>query len=128
VKNSTLLLASVLAAGLAVPAGADQAIVHGQVPFEFTVGGAKLPAGHYEILKAANDEPVLMVRNVDTKKTTLVDYITRIKARDDGKGALVFDESGGERVLSEIHLTNSDGYLLPAMGKKPHTHKQVKAD
>ena len=127
-RKSTLLLASALVAGLAVPAMADQAIANGQVPFEFTVGSTRLPAGHYEILKAANDENMLMVRNVDTRKTALVDYVTRLAQRADGKGSLVFDDNGGEHVLSEIHLTNSDGYLLPAAGKKPHTHEQVKTN
>jgi hypothetical protein len=128
VKSPTLMLASVVVAGLAVAARADQAIAVGQVPFEFTVGSTKLPAGHYEILKTSNDEQVLMVRNVDTKKTALVEYVTRLATRDKGTGALVFDESAGERVLSEIHLTNSDGYLLPGLGKKPHTHTQVKTN
>jgi hypothetical protein len=128
VRKSTLMLASVLVAGLAVPAVADQAIANGQVPFEFTVGSTKLPAGHYEILKASNDEKILMVRNVDSRKTALVEYVTRLAQRDEGKGSFVFDFNGGEHILSEIHMTNSDGYLLPAAGKTAHTHKQVKTN
>jgi hypothetical protein len=125
VRKSTLMLMASLVAGLAVPAMAEQAIANGQVPFEFTAGSTKLPAGHYEVLKASNDENVLVIKNVDTRETTLVEYITRLAQRDHGKGSFIFDVSGGEHILSEIHLTNSDGYLLPAAGNKTHTHKQV---
>jgi hypothetical protein len=116
----------VLVAGLAATATAEQSVAHGQVPFEFKVGSTTLPAGRYEILVAADDENVLIVRNEDTKKRVLVDAITRLAPRDDGQATLVFDEAGGERVLSEIHLTDSDGYQLAGVGKKPHTHKVVK--
>jgi hypothetical protein len=120
------MLAAVLVAGPAVPArAAEVGLADGQVPFEFTAGRSKLPAGHYKILVSGDHDQVLMVENVDTKKTTLVEYTTRIAARDDGNAALVFDEAGGETVLSEIRVPGSDGYLLPGVGKKAHTHKQV---
>jgi hypothetical protein len=128
VRNPSLLLASVLVAGLSVPAGAAT-MIDGQVPFEFTVGSAKLPAGHYQIQPSTSPgEDVLIVRNVDTGKRTVVDYITRIAPRKDAMSVFVFDEVGGQQILSEIQLANSDGYLLPAAAKKPHTHKEVKAN
>lgn len=124
----SLILASVLVAGLAVPArAAETGLADGQVPFEFTAGSTKLPAGHYKILVADDNDHIIIVRNVDTKKTILVEYETRIASRDDPKATFVFDEIGSERFLSEIHVPGSDGYLLPGAGKKPHTHKQVKA-
>jgi hypothetical protein len=40
VKNSSLILASVLLAGLAAPARAQATRIDVQVPFEFTVGSS----------------------------------------------------------------------------------------
>ncbi len=126
-KNSSLILASVLLAGLAAPARAQATRIDGQVPFEFTVGSSQLPVGHYEITPASPDEGVLTVRNLDTGKATAVEYITRIASREDGKSFFVFDVVGSQHILSEIHVAGSDGYLLQGAAKKPHTHKQVKA-
>jgi hypothetical protein len=128
VRKSSLLLASVLVTGLSVPARAAT-LADGQVPFEFTVGSAKLPAGHYQIQPSTSPgEDVLVVRNVDTGKTTVAEYLTRIASRADGKSFFVFDVVGDQHILSEIQLASSDGYLLPGAAKKPHTHKQVKAN
>jgi hypothetical protein len=127
VLKSSLILAA-LVAGLSVPASAAEVgLADGQVPFEFMAGRSKLPAGHYKILASGDEDQVLMIMNVETKKTTLVEYTTRIAATTDGNAAFVFDQADGESVLSEIHVSGSDGYLLPGVGKKPHTHKQVKA-
>lgn len=125
-RNPSLLLASVLVAGFAVTARA-QTVLDAQVPFEFTAGSATLPAGHYQIqASTAPNEDVLFVRNVDTGKRTIVDYITRIAARGDGQSSFVFDEIGGQHILSEIHPASADGYLLKGAGKTPHSHKQMK--
>ncbi len=126
-RKSSLILASVLVAGLTVPARAAEGLIDGQVPFAFTAGSTNLPAGHYKILTDEDNDPVLVLRNVDTGKTTFVEYLTRIAPRGDGKFTFVFDEAGGERVLSEVHVGGSDGYLLQGVGMKAHTHKQVMA-
>lgn len=126
-SRSTLILASVLVAGLAVPARAQATRVDGQVPFEFTVGNAQLPAGHYQVTLESPDRGVVTVKNLDTGKVAVVEYLTRIGSREDGKPVFVFDVVGSQHILSEIHLVGSDGYLLPGAAKKPHTHKQVKA-
>jgi hypothetical protein len=123
-KVSSLLLASVVLVGLSLPARAETR-VEGQVPFEFMVGSAKLPAGHYQIEPSTNED-VLIVRNTGTGKEIVADYITRIASREDGQSTLVFDVLGGQHILSEIHMAGSDGYLLAAAAKKPHTHVQVK--
>jgi hypothetical protein len=126
VRSSSLLLASALVAGFAVTAGA-KTLLDAQVPFEFTAGSAKLPSGHYQVQPSTEpNEDVLVFRNVDTGKRTIVDYITRIAAQDHGQPSFVFDEVGGQHILSEIHLTSSDGYLLEGAGKTPHSHKRVK--
>jgi hypothetical protein len=128
VSRSSLILASVLVAGLAGTARAQESVLaDGQVSFEFTAGSTQFPAGHYQIMSSSSaPEGPLLIRNVDTKKTTHVEYLTRIASREDGKSTFVFDEVGSQHILSEIHLAGSEGYLLPGAAKKPHTHKQVK--
>jgi hypothetical protein len=127
VRNPSLLVASVLVAGFAVTARAGT-LLDAQVPFAFTAGSVELPAGHYQVQPStAPDEDVLVFRNVDTGKRTIVDYVTRIAARDDGQPSFVFDDVGGQHILSEIHLASSDGYLLEGAGKTPHSHERVKA-
>ncbi len=112
-RNPSLILASVLVAGLAVSATAEEVTLgDSQVPFAFAVGSTQLPVGHYQILSSGPGESVLIVRNLDTGKTTLAEFITRIAPRGDGKSVLVFDAAEGQRFLSEIHLSGHDGYLL----------------
>jgi hypothetical protein len=129
VRYSSLILASVVVAGLAAPARAQEATrLDAQVPFAFTVGKAQLPAGHYEITSASPDEGIVTVRNMDTGKSSFAEYVTRIGSRGNAESVLVFDVIGNQHMLSEVHVAGADGYLLPAAGKKPHTHKQVKAE
>ena len=116
------MLVSVLVAGLAVPATARAARVDGQVPFEFTVGSAALPAGHYQVRFERPERGIVTVRNVDTGKVVLVEYLARIESKEDGKSLLVFDEIEGQHVLRAIYVAGQEGYQLPAAGKQPHTH------
>jgi hypothetical protein len=115
------MLSSVLVAGLAVPATAHAARVDGQVPFEFTVGSTALPAGHYQVTFERPQRGIVTVKNLDTGKVALVEYVTTIGSRADGKSLLVFDEIGGQHVLSAIYVAGQDGYRLPE-GKQSHTH------
>jgi hypothetical protein len=127
-KRLSLIMAAALVAAFAVPARAATAVASAQVPYEFSVGKTKLPAGHYEILAADDvDSAVLVVRNTDTHKEALVEYLTRIGARKDADSALVFDVVGNDHLLSEIHLAGTEGYLLEGAVKRPHTHHEVKA-
>jgi hypothetical protein len=129
VSRSSLILAFLLVGGLAVSARAEEKLADAQVPFAFTVGTTQLPAGHYAIVAPDPAESGdIAIRNVDTEQTVFVDYLTRLASRRDDKSVLVFDELGGKHILSEIHVAGSDGYLLPAAGKKPHAHRQVMAN
>jgi hypothetical protein len=122
VRDSGLMLVSVLVAGLAVPATAHAARVDGQVPFEFTVGSTALPAGHYQVRFERPERGIVTVRNVDTGKVVLVEYLARIESKEDGKSLLVFDEIEGQHVLRAIYVAGQEGYRLPAAGKQAHTH------
>jgi hypothetical protein len=128
VKIPSLILASALVGAGAASAVAAEPLAKADVPFAFEAGGTKFPAGHYEIVEPEDPSSgVLTVRNLDTQKEGFVEVLTRIAERGDHQSLLVFDNVGGQRMLSEIHVTGEDGYLLPAAGKRPHTHELVKA-
>jgi hypothetical protein len=128
VKIVSLILASALVGAGAASALAAEPLVTAHVPFAFEAGSTKFPAGHYAIV-APDDasDLVLRVRNLDTQQEAFVEALTRLAERGDHQSLLVFDDVGGQRMLSEIHVTGEDGYLLPAAGKRPHTHAMVKA-
>jgi hypothetical protein len=128
VRKPSIVLASVVLAGLAASARAETIRIDAQVPFEFTAGRNDFPAGRYQITAENPDDAALAVKNLDTGKTVVVEYLTRISSRQDGKSAFVFDAMEGKHALSEIYVAGTEeGYLLPGMGRKPHSHQQVTA-
>jgi hypothetical protein len=127
VRKSSLVLAAFLVAGAAASARADQKLFDTKVPFTFTAGSTQLPAGQYELLSvdpgASND---VIVKNVDTGKSVIVESVTRLAAKDEGQSDLVFDDLGGRHILSEVRPVGIEGYLLPAAGPSAHIHTTVK--
>jgi hypothetical protein len=91
------------------------------VSFEFSVGGAKLPAGRYELGISRQSLDIITVANLDTGKSIAVNYLTRLGPRNIEKPELVFDKDGDQAYLSEIHIPNIDGFHLQgAPGKHSH--------
>lgn len=135
-KFSALLLAS--ASALALTAVAAQAQIEhsvgANVPFAFTAGSAKLPAGSYSIRVLDVEDPhVLAIADKSGKMEVLV---TTQAARADqapSKTELVFDKVGDREFLSQIWLEGMrDGYQLEKSriqlklergGAKPQSHR-----
>lgn len=114
------------AGGAGAAFAAAKPVADATISFGFSVAGTPAPAGRYEILL---EDPVfgtLMVRNLDGGKPILVPFTTRLAMREGEQSALVFDKVGDKYYLSEIHLSDSDGYFLPGAPGQ-HTHTQVKA-
>jgi hypothetical protein len=97
-----------------------------KVPFEFTAGENKLPAGQYEIQEEGPSSNVLIFRNVDTGKSTLAEYLTRLSQRQGDETTVVLDKIGDQYALTEIHPVGSDGYYLTGL-KGKHTHVSIKS-
>ncbi len=126
-KSGSLILAAVAlgALGAAVPAHAMELVATADVPFAFTAGGTALPAGHYELTTPDSvDDGVLALRNLDTRKVIVVGYLSRIAWQRDSRSDFVFDEVGGQQILSEIHLSNADGYVV-AGAEKAAAHDRM---
>jgi hypothetical protein len=122
----SLLPTVLLLAGAGASFAAGKAVASATVPFEFSVAGTTTPAGRYEIVEE-DEGGTLLLRNLDTGKPFLVPFTTRLAMREGEQGTLVFDKAGDKYYLSEIHLSDSDGYFLPGAPSR-HTHAQVKAN
>jgi hypothetical protein len=121
----SLLTAAVVLVGAGLASAAARPIADATVSFGFSVAGTQEPAGKYEVLVEDPSLGTLVLKNVETGKTTIVTSTTRLAMREGDQSALVFDKSGDRFYLSEIHISGSDGYFLPGAPGE-HTHAQVK--
>jgi hypothetical protein len=115
-----------LLAAVAAPVAASEPLLEGDVPFAFVAGDTTFAAGRYEIGVPDLTSNILEIRNLDTKKTLLVPYVTRLAARPGDKGVLVFDVQRDQKYLSEVFAPPTDGFSLEgARGKHTHTTVNV---
>ena len=69
----------------------------------------------------------LVIKNSDGGKGTVLSVVTRLARRpsSDGNGSnLVFDTVGGQRFLSEVWLSDGDGFLVRGT-QENHEHQLV---
>jgi hypothetical protein len=97
-----------------------------KLDFGFVAGGKTFAAGRYEIRHSDPTTNMLTLRNVDTGKTEMVPFVTRLGPREGAKSVFVFDKEGSQVTLTEIHPFGADGYLLKGAAGK-HTHETVQA-
>jgi hypothetical protein len=122
-KYALPTLVLLLGAGGVFAAG--RPIADATISFGFSVAGTPEPAGKYEILLEDPSFGTLMLRNIDGGKPIVVPFTTRLAMRGGDQDTLVFDKVGDKYYLSEIHLSDCDGYFLPGAPGQ-HTHTQVK--
>ena len=106
------LLAFNLVTFLAVgPAfGQTGQVVHVTVPYEFTFGLKLLPAGTYTF----SETPWGLQAQPATGKPITVHILARLGGPTEflRDGSLVFDKTGGSRILSEVWMPGTDGMLV----------------
>jgi hypothetical protein len=104
-KNLTAI-ALFVAAGIAT-AGSALAQDHkvtANVPFNFTVNGRTLPAGHYTIGNEMNSPRTLTISDREKGVAVMAISVPDYRASADNK--LVFHRYGGQYFLSEVRTTN----------------------
>lgn len=109
---------------LAVSAWAGTGELRVEVPFEFTASQEALPAGSYVIRERGQ---MLVIKNGKGGEGTVLNVVTRLARRpsSDGNGSnLVFDTVGGQRFLSEVWLSDGDGFLVRGT-QENHEHQLV---
>jgi hypothetical protein len=127
--KKTLLTVALLAVGAlaASPAlAAATPVATADIPNAFTFAGKSLPAGKYTVL-VESAGGLVIVQNDATGKKEVAEYVTRLAMMDLPQPELVFDKVGDTLYLSEIRLTDEDGYQVPGATAKQHTHVRVKA-
>ncbi len=110
--------------GLLVCMGYGQtAPIKANIPFDFVVGGTKLPAGTYELKSTELD--FIQIQNMETKKTVNVPILARLGTTGGSDTKLTFDVIGDKKVLETMQAATEDGYLFKVT-KGKHTHQVVK--
>jgi hypothetical protein len=99
--------------------GQTERVVRADVPYAFTVASKTLPAGAYTFSVTPSG---LQVQSATSGAIT-ARIITRLGGPDEflRDGALVFDKTGDQRVLSEAWIPGTDGMLLHST-PKGHSH------
>ncbi len=100
-------------------------IIKADIPFSFIIEGKTYPAGQYELKENAGGNSLILT-NTKTNEGGFANVITRLGARSDTEGDIVFDLVGNDHFLSEVYIPGMDGYLIKATPGK-HTHAHIKA-
>jgi hypothetical protein len=123
-----LFLVTVLVLGIGGPILAQRdAGTTFETPFEFQLGPETYSPGKYRVTHRMG-EPFVRVMNVDTNKTEIIRYTTRISKKCDGctkgGGAVVFDKTETTRYLTEVYFGDFEGFLFPG-APEDHEHQQL---
>ncbi len=123
-RKALMVLAMLTLAALAANAQeAPRLLV--DIPFQFVAGETTLPAGSYELQVMASGAE-LSIRNLQTKQEVMVPSYTRLSERSNERSEVVFDVSGGNHFLSEVHVVGIDGFAFKGFSGR-HTHLAVPA-
>jgi hypothetical protein len=85
---------------------AQQAIIV-NVPFEFTAGDTKLPAGEYTVGKPSSDSPVLLIARTDRSEAILVPSNAAQANEAPSDSKLVFHKYGDRYFLAQVWTAGS---------------------
>jgi hypothetical protein len=111
--RTKLTVAALAVFGLALagaPAFAQEARV--TVPFAFTVMGKTLPAGVYEFSEQSSDLIKLESVSFPALQVELPVLERMADAKKPGDAKLVFDRTGGTRMLAQVWLDGDDGFVV----------------
>jgi hypothetical protein len=103
-KGLTMLVAiiTIALATAAVSANAQNRVsVAAEIPFDFVVGNAKLPAGSYRVKTISDTGDALLISNRDGKASA-VRLSKEIQDNDHAKVCLMFRRYGDQYFLSEV--------------------------
>jgi hypothetical protein len=108
VKKNLLSLAMSLAVLMSAAAQAQSTHMKVTVPFEFTAGNVKLPAGEYEVKALGTwGGPALSVQNVNSNAGSIFASISCRSQKPTADAKLVFYRYGQQYFLAEVWNQNS---------------------
>ena len=109
ILNTVITLGVIVALAIAGFAGLDRS-VEANIPFDFMVGGEKLPAGKYTVERGIA-QSAMVIRNWKTKRAA-ISVTQQFQVRADSKPQLVFRRYGDQYFLAKV-ITYSSGIELP---------------
>ena len=109
ILNAVITLSVIAALSIAGFAGLDRSL-EANIPFDFMVGGKKLPAGKYTVERGVA-QSAMVVRNWETKQAAI--SITQgLEVSAGSKPRLVFHRYGDQYFLAKV-ITDTSGMELP---------------
>jgi len=103
-----------------------QSMVKANVPFDFKVGSAQLPAGPYEIKVDDACAPAIVVQNDEGKAGALSTARGEYPRQTTAK--LVFHKVGNQYFLAEIwRSSQTEGMILPTSKQEKELEKELQA-
>jgi hypothetical protein len=82
------------------------------VPFEFTVGGEKMPAGQYSI-EATGEGGTLIIHSLDTKRSVMVLSTPDSVSPNKHEPSLTFERFNGTPALTHVFTDSAIARSLP---------------
>jgi hypothetical protein len=123
-KVGMVLGAAVMVLGIAQSARADEEVV-ARVPFDFIVGGQRLPAGKYVVTQ---NRALVSIASTDRRHFAFV-LMNRMSADQAGtEPRLVFERIGGDNFLAQVVAgprEGSESLLTPAQMERQIQRAEV---
>ena len=103
-KKSLFRIASLLALAFVAATQIAQAQqpIRVTIPFAFTAGEKALPAGEYQVEKAAQGSLALMIRRIDGSEGMFVTTSATASSGPQTKSKLIFHRYGNQYFLSQV--------------------------
>ncbi len=121
-KNISLLVAGSLLflAGIVIQAGTNMRnACSANIPFDFYVKNAKLPAGQYTIRESNSGNAQLLIQNNDGGNSAYVNSVGATPKNEEFGGKLVFHRYNNDYFLSEIWAAeNVMGHVITPSKKE----------
>jgi hypothetical protein len=125
------VVASAMVLGVASIARADDQTVTAKVPFDFMVGGSRMPAGTYVISTVGDNGGMIAIAGENTRKAVYTLTIPLGNKDQTAPPQLAFEKVGGEYVLTHITLEGTDGHrtaVAPVAQKRGTTALAARAN
>lgn len=126
---TTFGLLTVMAMFLAVGSAQAQSLantIHANIPFDFTVGGKKLPAGDYKVGRAlpGSADVVLAIASSDGHTVTITNAVQTLNPAQ--ATTLIFHRYGDQYFLSQVWVAGSNtGRAIPKSREERELERQV---
>ena len=112
-KKNFLLFTAALALVVTTVASAQTIKVKVNVPFNFVVNRATLPAGEYLVQSVDDEGKVLAIRDLNTNTTRLVTFNSCTSPKSASQTKLIFHRYGERYFLNQIWVEgNNSGHEL----------------